>query len=430
VPASFDAGDVLPDRLSKRRDDANWFVDTILRKAACDDVDAFGYVRLHSGILQRVMSKRHYTTVVDVLVEAGTVDPPAPYYAGIKSKGFRISEKHLSERFKIIEPRDRHLIKRIQREWERISQHQRERWLPIHHELERMQRGLTIMPEADLILGDLPPTARLCQDVLVANIRDRNFKLTVSNTGRVFNAVTGLKRELRGVLRLHGEPIGGVDIRCAQPALLALLMRLREGENVRTYIQILLDLLRQDDLRRQGVSGLTGLTLALSADAPSPSTDLGLFEDLVFTGTLYEALVSDCLRAGVQMPGEPREWIKKALLRDVLAKRGYYPSQFERVLSEVFPSVYAFVRWINRANHAELILTLQRLESWLVIEQVAPRLVDRADIISLHDALYGRMSEIPVILSTFRETLKNLGLRLALKTESDTRQLLALEGKL
>jgi len=430
LPASFDAGDVLPDRLRKRRDDANWFVNTILRKASLDDVDSHGYVRLHSAILRRVMSRRHYVAVEDALVEAGTIELPAPYYAGVKSKGFRISEKHLSEGFRTIEPRDRRLIGRIQREWERMEEDQRQRWLPIHHELAAIQRDITIMPQADAILESLPPTAHLCQNVLIENIRACNFKLTVSNTERVFNAVTGLKRELRGALRLHGEPIGGVDIRCAQPALLAVLMRLRDGGNVPTYIQTLLGRLRRDVLGRRLVFGLTGLTLALSSDAPAPSSDLGLFEDLVFGGSLYEALVLDCLRAGVRMPGDSRNWVKRALLRDVLAKHGNYRSDFECVFRERFPSVLAFVRWINRANYAELIRTLQRLESWLVIEQVAPNLVGKAAIISLHDALYGRVSDIPVIQSAFQETLENLGLRLALKAESDIKQPLAMEGML
>ena len=83
-------------------------------------------------------------------------------------------------------------------------------------------RQLTIDPAADTILATLPEHTRLCQDVLVSRVRHREFPFSVSSTGRAFNSVTGLKRELRPTLRLGGEPIGGVDIVCAQPALLAL----------------------------------------------------------------------------------------------------------------------------------------------------------------------------------------------------------------
>ena len=109
--------------------------------------------------------------------------------------------------------------------------------LPIHDQLAEMQRGLTILPTADLILEGLEAKAQLCQSVLVENIRRGIGRSTVSKTGRCFNWVTGLKRESRRTLRLLGEPIGGVDIACAQPALLGVLMRLATAKNVPTYIQ-------------------------------------------------------------------------------------------------------------------------------------------------------------------------------------------------
>ena len=56
----------------------------------------------------------------------------------------------------------------------------------------------------------------------------------------------------------------------------------------------------------------------------------------------------------------PRDAVKKALLRDVLAKKGLYPSPFEDVFQSIFPSVHQFVRWVNRKDHATLIRILQR----------------------------------------------------------------------
>jgi hypothetical protein len=105
-------------------------------------------------------------------------------------------------------------------------------------------------------------------------------------------------------------------------------------------------------------------------------------------------------------------------MRDVLAKKRPYPSPFEDVFQRAFPTVHRFARWINQEDHAELIRTLQRLESWLVIETVAPRLVGRFPIVTLHDAIYARTEDLPAVVDAFGETFEELGLPLKVKTES------------
>lgn len=235
VPADFAPEDILPVKLRKRADDARWFLHTVLLKVAHGDADPYGYARLDSRILRRVMSKRAQPAVVRALVEATVIDPPAPYFAGVKVRGFKPTPQTLARWCIPVEAQDRRLIERIERERERLRVEQEAVWLPIHYQLREIQEGLTILPAADVILGALRAESRLCQSVLVENIRRRFVRFTVSKTGRCFNWLTGLKRELRKTLRLVGDPLAGVDIRCAQPALLGGLMRLSAGENVPTY---------------------------------------------------------------------------------------------------------------------------------------------------------------------------------------------------
>ena len=80
------------------------------------------------------------------------------------------------------------------------------RWLPIHHALDAEQRQLTIDAAADGILDALPDHTRLCQDVLVGRLRRREYRFYVGTTGSCFNAITGLKRELRGVADRRRAP--------------------------------------------------------------------------------------------------------------------------------------------------------------------------------------------------------------------------------
>ena len=115
--------------------------------------------------------------------------------------------------------------------------------------------------------------------------------------------------------------------------------------------------------------------------------------------------------------GRTREYVKKRILVDVLAKRGKYPSAVEDAFRRHYPEVWCAIRRINETSHCHLIRLLQRLESWLVIERVAPKLVERLPIVTLHDAVYGAVHDLGQVADVFRETLEEVGWRLSLKED-------------
>ena len=121
------------------------------------------------------------------------------------------------------------------------------------------------------------------------------------------------------------------------------------------------------------------------------------------------------------LTGLDRESVKLGFLRDVLAKKGRYPSVVENAFRLEFPAVYQFIRTVNRNDHGELIRRLQRLESWLVIEQVAPRLVGRVPVVTLHDAIFSTRQSVSLVETGFREVFDAIGCRLALKCEGADR---------
>ena len=240
--------------------------------------------------------------------------------------------------------------------------------------------------------------------MLVTRLQRREYPFSVSSTGRVFNAITGLKRELGPALRIDGERLGGVDIACAQPALLALAMA--------------------DEHPTNGV--FSGATYKDSSPAvpvlpaPCPFPDSAAvacfsptfppdFASLVFAGRLYEVLM--------ERTGLDRDRVKKGFLRDVVAKRGRYPSPIESAFRHFFPDVYRFIRSVNRDDHAELIRRLQCLESWLVVETVAPRLIGRVPVVTLHDAIYSTYRSLGTVVAAFREVFDEIGCRLSLKVD-------------
>ena len=124
---------------------------------------------------------------------------------------------------------------------------------------------------------------------------------------------------------------------------------------------------------------------------------------------LYEGLMA--------ATGLDRSTVKQRLLVDVLAKRGRYPSVVEQAFGRLYPTVYGVIRAINRDDHGELIRLLQRAESWLVVETVAPRLVGRVRIVTLHDAIYSRRLDVGTVAAAFREVFDEIGFEMALKCE-------------
>ena len=392
LPRSFDPAEFLSGRLLLHADDARWLVSTILRKTANRDIDIWGCVRLHSDILYRVLGKRAAGKIVRALDMGGAIETTS-YRAGVQTKGYRLTKRYLSDRCVRVPCTNPQLLDRLAREHERMQnqyEKARARWLPIHHALDTEQHRLSIVPEADAILDVLPEHTRLCQDVLTSRIRNRELPFTVGTTGRCFNAITGLKRELRSALRIDGEPIGGVDIVNAQPALLAAEISHKAPtigpKGVETYKH----------------------TLAVPLSLACPA-DLSCFLSLAFDGFLYDFLV--------RQSGLSRDSVKLGLLQDVLAKRGRYPSRVEDIFRREFPEVYSFIRHVNRDDHAELIRRLQRAESRLVIENVAPRLIGQVPVITLHDAIYSAQTALDSVERAFDEVFDDLGFRLRLKRE-------------
>jgi len=400
LPRSFSPADCLPMRLLTHADDARWIVSTIVRKTANRAVDRWGCVRLHSDVMRRIMRSATQPAVVKSL-EAGGVIEVAPYCAGIKAMGYRLAKRFLGDRSVQVPATDVRLIERIEREHQRHVDEQRSRWQPIHHALDQEQRALTITDDAERILNALPEETRdkvrLCQDVLVDRIQRRELPFSVGRTGRCFNGLTGLKSELRKAVRLSGEPMGSVDLRNAQPALLSMLLRTEFPPNG----------VKRRSTYKHALPLPPSLPPACLSLLPAPDADS--FAKSTSDGRLYELLMSAC--------GLERDAVKLGFLRDVLAPRWLYPSPVANAFRKEFPTVARIIRTVNRDDHATLIRLLQRAESWLVIEQVAPRLLGRVRIVTLHDAIFSQQRDVREVTDGFCEAFKELGFEMALQVE-------------
>jgi len=241
------------------------------------------------------------------------------------------------------------------------------------------------------------------QESIIENLVTRRMGNSVSSTGRWFNAITGIKRELRQAIRLAGEALASVDLVSCQPAMLAFLM--------------------QSVCPSRGVKGVASYKHSQSASECPPLTpacwsggsllrfsEVSEYRERVCGGTFYESVFSSC--------GMDRSEAKRRFLVDVLAPRFRYPSPVRSAFEAAFPSVGQFICHVNQRDHGELIRLLQRLESWLVVETVAPRLVGQCPFITLHDAIFCGPGDIPLVQEAFEDVFADIGFTMRMKEES------------
>ena len=441
LPESFQPGEFLrTPKLIRLADDARYFMSLILTKTARGQVDEFGNVRLMAKHLRNIMHKHHYNHVVDALVDGGAVERD-PYLVGERSFGYRLGERFHDDKHVRIPATDPRLIARLaafHRQQERLASMK-----PVHFALERHQQRLSIDGnQACDILSTLPPASNPfdVQGVLVRDIEDREFHVNVGRFGRLSNNITSMKREIRPALRLGSEPLQHVDIRCCQPALIGKEARDAAGQAAHSSAAQAEKQQGQDKSRRtrgrvhreaymmpqHGKHGQHGQSQQI-CDAPDPpchSGDLDVYCELVQTGRFYDFLLAK-VRIG-SCPNFTRDDLKKRFLADVVAKRkanrhgAEYQSDVEDTFRRLFPSVYRFIRDVNRDGweHKNLIRRLQQEESKLVIETVAADLVVRHPdlfVLSLHDALFTTASGIPVVVGAFEAAFDQIGYRMDLK---------------
>ena len=453
LPESFDLDEFLPPKLRSRFDDARYFVSLILRKLSWWDVDHLGLVRLHAKHLKNIMYQADYAAVVDALVDGEAVERYS-YQVGQRSFGYRLAARFVADKHVRVPATDPRLIHRLEKFSDECADERQARMLPVHHALAKQQLRLQIHGgRAREILAGLPQVENQFdgQGVLVGDIEARDFRLSVGQYGRVFNNITSLKRELRGELRVVGKKLGSVDLSCAQPAFVAKMMqdasRLVDDVECPTLIDSANFRFpgslqtgaegkktgKADEVGRQqpaeaGSNYDSSATESVHYDSSrslAQNDDLERYRSLVQRGELYEVLLADLGHA------MSRDELKRRFLADVIAKRkasfrgGEYPSVVEDKFRERFPTVYGFIRAVNRAGyeHSNLIRLLQREESRLVIETIAADLLTRHPrmfCLTLHDAIFTTAEHLPKVEQAFRRAFEQTDFAMAFKTSLPT----------
>ena len=433
LPETFNAGEFLKtSTLRRRTDDANYFVSLILTKLSRWAVDNSGAVRLHSDHLRKVMDGHDLADVIEALIEGGAVKR-LPYVVGSKSFGYRLSDRYKNDKHVRVAATDTRIIRRIEKFHATERQESDEQMLPVHQFLAKQQQRLGIIgDEAREIIQDFPDSNPFdIQGILIRDIEDKRFRLSIGQYGRVTNNITNLKRELRPTLCVGHTKLTSVDLSCAQPAFVAKLMLDHQAISGKTEPIDLRDLTENGDSavlkknvrkggRREAGSSKHEWSRYGGQEMYSSSHDFVRYCSLTQTGEFYEVLAKACCLS--------RTEAKTRFMADVLAKKkansdgAEYPSHVEDVFGELFPTVYRFIRNVNKGGfeHENLIRELQRQESGFVIGIVADWLAAQYPevfALTLHDAIYATPRDLPTIQKALDHGFAKTGFSLATKVD-------------
>lgn len=419
VPSELDFPRLFTPDTLQHVDAARWIVGTIIRKAAHGYDDDKGYVSLSAVSLRDTVGRRDYPKVRDALAP---VIETRSHIAGVRCRGYRLSGG-VSGGVEWVQLRQPGIVSRVLAWRDEYRKQQDARLSPIHRTLRRHQRDyLTVADEIDAAVDSLSGWAQVVQSAAVQRVRDGEPAFVLGRTGRVYTTFAGLKKMLRPHTRLAGDTMKGLDLAASQPSLLAALPQIVKADKlgslgVTTY-----------ECMPPRVPCSFASSLASWASSPPEwvvsaigelGTDFDEYRDVVQSGDIYLALADMASHDGLRITltpkyETPRDWAKKRFLVDVLnASKARYLTPFARMVHRRWPSVVG----LALRSGGELIGTLQRVESLLVVETVCPRLVRRMPVLSLHDAVFVREQDAALARGVFDDVIAELRLPLRLKGE-------------
>jgi hypothetical protein len=219
VPDIFDPDVHLPLHLRHLGDYARFLLHRInvgrvhLRRGNC-------LVYLKHDYLAKFMPRGRFTIIRDALVDSGVIHVRRFCVPGELCYGYRLCPPH-DQGFSHYQPTTKRLIKKIMA-WR--AKEFREVRLPLHRELRRFVKAITIDEIAALRSVQGSPWERSAQAAMIQRIVNGDFFTVVDRFGRFHTNLTNLKATLRPFLRYRDSYLVNLDIANSQPMIFCLLL--------------------------------------------------------------------------------------------------------------------------------------------------------------------------------------------------------------
>lgn len=218
---------------------------------------------------------------------------------------------------------------------------------------------------------------------IVNNINDKNYNYRILGDGRRFYSnISNLKKGLRPFLSYDGKPLVEVDIKNSQPYLVIALFEKSfwaNEENEKTARLRLKDISSKlyNKVSKKKDIYCRIITLLKTLE-DEPKVDLVKFKNLVLSGLFYEYILEVFQPLYGSRFSKRSPLVKKEVLRIFYSETKLHETDpfYAPCLTfkAHFPTVYELFTLIKEVQHNLLPLILQRIESFLVLEQACKKL--------------------------------------------------------
>ena len=394
------------------------------------------FTNLWSVLLDEVI--HDYNRYVNYLIKCGVIECDNHFIKGVKSRGYRFSQKYSGVRI-VTEEVDSYILKKKKRSLKpkRAEEAKKNTWgygyltkwldkgkLQIDEEkamlwIESYEEKKMIDLYLDDSVSDKADNLSIIIDTVedlknhVSSINDGSYNYSFSGEGhRLYNSLTNLKKELRTYLTYDGKPLVNIDIKNSQPFLSVVLHDAKfwlgligKGEKDNKWNKI-----KNREINKEICE--YNITLLENAKTlTEKESGVENFIELVVDGKFYEYIQ---LKFEPIFPGrfDTRDKVKREVLRILYSNPEDYDKEFYytcALFKHYFPVTFDLFCKIKSKNYKHLPLLLQRIESYLVIDVICKKISEEhpeIPLFTIHDSILSTQGNESIVEAFMTQEIK------------------------
>lgn len=305
------------------------------------------YIPIKLEYLRKLISSHYASRFLKLMVIEGILDCDDIYEIGVKSKGYRLTDKYRKGNFHLQKMEDLELSNKIKNKLGEITDEILSREDAYSYVTKWMQFLDMDYDKADVILQTIPTNLRKKSKMMV-DIFDSKFATIDDTSSRLHNNLTNLSTSLRNTLSLNGKSLVQSDLKNCQP----LLFRV----HLNKYPHI-------------------------------PQTELDKYLNVVCNVGFYEFFAE---KLNIILTEKNRMVFKKKIFGGVLFDKNRKSlSKYEKVFQKEFPVIFYCMRDMKFDNYKNIPISLQKLESQYIFHCVDKLSKENKDIelLTIHDSI-------------------------------------------
>ena len=259
IPVTLDAASLIPkttrtDAAKSLVDGIHYMVSLLLpqvhEQKKQEQWKNTGYITLNSSLLKKIIGCR-YTTVKELLEQAGVIEIKKHFIVGSESMQYRLTASYLKSTTSV-EIRDVKMKKRYFTEENKQKRTQGRKQTNTKH-LKHWLNNSSLKIDIDAMHNFVEFYGKMLRDACaqhqfntpeqkreaevriahrvntqkeqIQQLREQHKRTSVDASGRFYSPIVSIKSEHRSFITINGEPLWTADIKASQPYLFSVLMR-------------------------------------------------------------------------------------------------------------------------------------------------------------------------------------------------------------